>query len=68
VAYDDYVMQHQGRHDRGLLFHTGGGAHVVRPVQAWRAADHENDGEGRRVVHDHALITYHVHPAVDAIP
>jgi hypothetical protein len=28
VAYDDYVMQQKGRHDRGLLFHTGGGAEV----------------------------------------
>ena len=56
VAYDDYVMQQNGRHDRGLLFHTGGGADVVRPVQNWRPADHENDGKGTLIVYDLAKI------------
>lgn len=52
MAYDDYVMQQRGRHDRGLLFHTGGGADVVRPVQSWRPADHENDGKGTLINYD----------------
>jgi hypothetical protein len=34
------------------LFHAGGGADVVRPVQNWRAADHENDGKGTLIHYD----------------
>ena len=52
VTYDDYVMQQKGRHDRGLLFHTGGGAVVIRPVHNWRPADHENDGKGTLIRYD----------------
>ena len=37
-------------HDRGLLFHVGGGARVVRAVQNWRPADIERrEGYAHRV-------------------
>jgi hypothetical protein len=52
VKYEDYVMQSEGKHDRGLLFHTGGGARVLKPVHNWRPADHENDGKGTLILYD----------------
>ena len=45
-TYESYVTRGDGSHDRGLLFHVGGGARVVRAVQNWRPADVENDGKG----------------------
>ena len=51
VKYEDYVMQSEGKHDRGLLFHTGGGARVLKPVHNWRPADHENDGKGTLILY-----------------
>ena len=45
-TYESYVTRGDGSHDRGLLFHVGGGARVVRAVQNWRPADIENDGKG----------------------
>jgi len=47
LTYDAYVTgAAASRRDRGLFFHTGGGAVVLRPVQNWRPADVENDGKG----------------------
>ncbi len=46
LTYAEYVRRNGGTHDRGLLFHVGNGARVVRPVFDWRPADVENDGCG----------------------
>ena len=47
LAYEDYVLSAAAaRRDRGLFFHVGGGATVVKPVLGWRPADVENDGKG----------------------
>ena len=47
LTYEDYVESAAAaRRDRGLFFHVGGGATVVKPVLHWRPADVENDGKG----------------------
>ena len=46
-TYDQYVQSDfSSKRDRGLFFHTGGGAVVVAPVHNWRPHDTENDGKG----------------------
>jgi mRNA-degrading endonuclease toxin of MazEF toxin-antitoxin module len=47
LTYEAYVTSASAsRRDRGLFFHVGGGAVVVKPVRDWRPADFENDGKG----------------------
>ena len=47
LTYEAYVTSaFASRRDRGLFFHVGGGAVVVKPVRDWRPADVENDGKG----------------------
>ena len=47
LTYEAYVTSASAsRRDRGLFFHVGGGAVVVKPVRDWRPADIENDGKG----------------------
>jgi hypothetical protein len=57
LAYEDYVMSAAAsRRDRGLFFHVGGGAVVVKPVRDWRPADVENDGKGTLIEYPLRLI------------
>jgi hypothetical protein len=57
LDYEDYVMSAAAsRRDRGLFFHVGGGAVVVKPVRDWRPADVENDGKGTLIEYPLRLI------------
>ena len=57
LDYEDYVMSDAAsRRDRGLFFHVGGGAVVVKPVRDWRPADVENDGKGTLIEYPLRLI------------